>query len=138
MARIIVQLESRFYNIYRFIFTIMTTFASVEYQEIEGIFVFTFTGEIDETNADEIFKKIYNIFSGRFIIFNFSGLTYGNSKFLGYVASMYEYIWEKEGDMVICECGSAVSTMFDIAGIFLIIPATNTLEEALVKIGATV
>lgn len=70
----------------------MTTFASVEYQEIEGIFVFTFTGEIDETNADEIFKKIYNIFSGRFIIFNFSGLTYGNSKFLGYVASMYEYI----------------------------------------------
>lgn len=92
VARIIVQLESRFYNIYRFIFTIMTTFASVEYQEIEGIFVFTFTGEIDETNADEIFKKIYNIFSGRFIIFNFSGLTYGNSKFLGYVASMYEYI----------------------------------------------
>lgn len=97
----------------------------------------TFTGEIDETNAENIFKKVYSLFSGKYIIFNFSGLTYGNSKFLGYVASMYEYIEEKEGMMVICECQPAIFDTLDMAGILLIIPSAPTVEEALVKIGVS-
>lgn len=113
----------------------MATFAEVEHKEIDGIAILTFTGEIDETNADDIFKKVYNLFSGRYVIFNFSGLHYGNSKFLGYIASMYEYINEKDGEMVICECLPAIFDMFDIAGVFLIVPSTPTLAEALVKIG---
>lgn len=112
----------------------MTTFAEVEYKETGGISIVTFTGEIDETNADTIFKKAYNLFSGRHIIFSFSGLTYGNSKFLGYIASMYEYIDEKDGTMVICECQPAIFDIFNLAGIFLIIPFAPTLEEAIVLI----
>ncbi len=113
----------------------MTTFAEVECKELDGISIITFTGEIDETNADDIFRRVYELFSGKYVIFNFSGLTYGNSKFLGYIASMYQYIDEKEGEMVICECQPAIFDMFDIAGIFLIIPSTHTLAEALIKIG---
>ena len=115
----------------------MGTFVEVVYREINGISVMTFTGEIDETNAENIFKKVYSLFSGKYIIFNFSGLTYGNSKFLGYVASMYEYIEEKEGMMVICECQPAIFDTLDMAGILLIIPSAPTVEEALVKIGVS-
>jgi anti-anti-sigma factor len=114
---------------------IMATFVEIEKKDIEGISIITFTGEIDETNVDDVFKKIYNIFSGKYIIFNLSGLVYGNSKFLGYVASMYDYIEEKEGKMVICECQPNILDMLDLAGLFLLIPSTKTLREALIKMG---
>ena len=111
------------------------TFATVECKEVDNISIITFTGEIDETNADALFRKVYDLFSGKYIIFNFSWLSYGNSKFLGYVASMYEYIDEKDGMMVVCECQPAVHDLLDMAGIFLIIPSAPTLSEALIKIG---
>ncbi|MFA6090401.1 MAG: STAS domain-containing protein [Candidatus Gracilibacteria bacterium] len=114
------------------------TFAEVTLQETNGISIMTFTGELDETNVDAIFKKVYDLFTGKYIIFSFSGVTYGNSKFIGYVASMYDYIEEKEGEMVICECQPVILDTLDMAGIFLMIPSTPTLEEALVKIGASV
>lgn len=108
------------------------TFAEVTYREVDGIPVVTFMGEIDETNADTLFKKVYDIFSGKYVIFNFSGLTYGNSKFLGYISSMYEYMEEKEGKMIICEFQPAIFDMFDISGIFVIIPSAPTLAEAVI------
>lgn len=112
----------------------MVTFAEVEYKETGGISIITFTGEIDETNADDLFKKVYTLFSGKYVIFNFSGLTYGNSKFIGYVASMYDYIEEKDGQMVVCECQPTIHDTFSLSGIFLIIPYAQTLEEAIKKI----
>ncbi|OIP53152.1 hypothetical protein AUK10_02755 [Candidatus Gracilibacteria bacterium CG2_30_37_12] len=114
------------------------TFAEVTLQEIDDISIMTFTGELDETNVDAIFKKVYSLFSGKYIIFNLSGVTYGNSKFIGYVASMFDHIEEKEGEMVICECQPAILDTLDMAGILLMIPYTKTIEEALVKIGASV
>jgi hypothetical protein len=51
---------------------------------------------------------------------------------------MYEYIDQKDGEMVICECLPPIFDMFDIAGVFLIVPSATTLEEALIKIGASV
>ncbi len=50
----------------------MATFADVTLQEIDDISIMTFTGELDETNVDDLFKKAYSLFSGKYIIFNFS------------------------------------------------------------------
>lgn len=110
------------------------TFAEVTLEERDGISIITFIGEIDETNVDNIFKKVYNLFSGKYLICNFSWVTYGNSKFIGYVASMYDYIEEKEGKIVICECQPAILDILDMSGLLLMIPSTPTLKEALVLI----
>lgn len=50
----------------------MATFADVTLQEIDAISIMTFTGELDEMNVDDLFKKVYNLFFGKYIIFNFA------------------------------------------------------------------
>ncbi len=50
---------------------------------------------------------------------------------------MYDHIEEREGEMVICECQPNILDTLDMAGILLMIPCTKTLEEALIKIGAS-
>lgn len=109
----------------------METFAEISFREVGGVSIFTFSGEIDETNADRVFKNIYELFLGKNIIFDFRGLEYGNSKFIGYVVSMFEYIEEKEGKMVICECRPAIRDMLDLAGVFVLVRRVDTLEEAM-------
>lgn len=93
----------------------METFAEVSFHEIGAVSVFMFSGEIDETNADRIFKSIYELFLGKHLIFDFRGLEYGNSKFIGYIVSMFEYIEEKEGKMVICECLPVIQDALELA-----------------------
>jgi anti-anti-sigma factor len=91
------------------------TFAEISFRETEVASIVTFSGEIDETNADRLFKDIYSKFVGTRLIFDFSGLQYGNSKFIGYVASMHEYIEEKEGKMAICNCRGTIYDTLDLA-----------------------
>ena len=55
----------------------METLIEVNKKEENGIFIFEFTWELDETNADKTFKTIYDQiwdFEGKNIIFNLSGL----------------------------------------------------------------
>ena len=93
----------------------METFGEVSFREVGDVSIFTFLGEIDETNADRLFKHIYELFLGKNLIFDFRGLEYGNSKFIGYVVSMFEYIEEKEGKMVICECLPIIKDILELA-----------------------
>jgi len=38
----------------------METLVEVNKKEINGIVIFEFTGELDETNADKTFTSVYN------------------------------------------------------------------------------
>ncbi|MDQ7023670.1 MAG: STAS domain-containing protein [Candidatus Gracilibacteria bacterium] len=70
----------------------METLIKITKREEEEILIFTFEGELDETNADNTFKDIYEqigSFENKKIIFNMSGLKYLNSKSIGYIAEMF-------------------------------------------------
>lgn len=100
----------------------------------DGIMVIEFNGELDETNADKTFTKIYEDigeFSDKKIAFNFIGLKYLNSKSIGYIADVFSNIEDNDGQMYICNCDEGVKDVLELVGITTIIPIADTLEEAI-------
>lgn len=115
----------------------METLIEVNKKEANGIFIFEFNGELDETNADKTFKTIYDQvgdFDGKNIIFNLSGLKYLNSKSIGYIADVFSNIEDADGKMVISNCSDGVKDILELVGITTIIPTVDTEAEALASI----
>lgn len=112
----------------------METLVEVNKKEINGIVIFEFTGELDETNADKTFTSVYNEiwdFSGKKIVFNLTGLRYLNSKSIGYIADVFSNIEEKKGKMYISNCDESVKDVLELVGITTIIPTVDTEEIAI-------
>ncbi len=115
----------------------METLIEVNKKEENGIFIFEFNWELDETNADKTFKTIYDQvgdFDGKNIIFNLSGLKYLNSKSIGYIADVFSNIEDADGKMVISNCSDGVKDILELVGITTIITTVDTEAEALAAI----
>jgi len=115
----------------------METLIEVNKKEENGIFIFEFNWELDETNADKTFKTIYDQvgdFDGKNIIFNLSGLKYLNSKSIGYIADVFSNIEDADGKMVISNCSDGVKDILELVGITTIINTVDTEAEALAAI----
>ena len=112
----------------------METLMNITKEEKEGVLIFTFSGELDETNADNTFKDIYEQiwdFKNKKIIFNMSGLKYLNSKSIGYIADVFSNIEDNEWEMYISNCDEGVKDVLELVGITTIIPTVDTELEAL-------
>ncbi len=104
-------------------------------KRVEGsIIIFDFSGELDETNADKTFKKIYEEigdFEWKKIIFNMKELKYLNSKSIWYIADVFSNIEENDGQMYISNCDEGVKDVLELVGITTIIPTVDKESEAL-------
>ncbi len=112
----------------------METLIEIKKRDAQGASVFEFQGELDETNADKVFSKIYadiGAFAGKKILFNFSGLHYLNSKSLGYLADIYSNVEEGGGKMCISNCLPEVNDTLELVGITNIITTLPTEAEGL-------
>lgn len=112
----------------------METLVEVNKKEQNGILVFEFSGELDETNADKTFKNIYDQigdFGDKKIVFNFSGLKYLNSKSIGYIADVFSNVEDNEGQMSISNCSEGVKDILELVGITTIVPTLDSEEEAI-------
>jgi len=116
----------------------METLMEITKREEEGnILIFTFAGELDETNADNTFKDIYEQiwwFEWKKIIFNMSELKYLNSKSIGYIADVFSNIEDNDWKMYISNCDEGVKDVLELVWITTIIPTVDTEEEALADI----
>ncbi|MDD2871076.1 MAG: STAS domain-containing protein [Candidatus Gracilibacteria bacterium] len=116
----------------------MQTLIEVNKKEENGVSIFEFTGELDETNADKTFKTIYDDigqFEGKKILFNLSGLKYINSKSIGYIADVFSNIEDADGKMYISNCSDGVKDILELVGITTIIPTVDTEKEAVSAMG---
>ena len=112
----------------------METLIEVNKKEQGNIFIFEFSGELDETNADNTFKSIYDqvgTFEGKNILFNLSGLKYLNSKSIGYIADIFSNVEDAGGKMYISNCSAGVKDILELVGITTIIPTVDTQAEAM-------
>ena len=112
----------------------METLIEVKKRDIEGVIVFDFTGELDETNADNTFSNLYEEigdFSEKRILFNLMGLKYLNSKSIWYIADVFSNLEDNEGEMYISNCDEWVRDVLELVGITTIIPTVDTEKEAL-------
>ncbi|MGE4444120.1 MAG: STAS domain-containing protein [Candidatus Altimarinota bacterium] len=112
----------------------METLVEVNKKDQNGILIFEFSGELDETNADKTFTAIYEGiggFAGKKIIFNLANLKYLNSKSIGYIADIYSNVEENEGQMYISDCDEGVKDVLELVGITTIIPTVDTVHQAI-------
>ena len=107
----------------------METLVEVNKKEQNGIIIFEFSGELDETNADKTFTAIYEDiwgFAGKKII-----LKYLNSKSIWYIADIYSNVEENEWQMYISDCDEWVKDVLELVGITTIIPTVDTVHQAI-------
>lgn len=112
----------------------METLIEVNKKEQNWVLIFEFVWELDETNADKTFTNLYNEigeFRDKKIVFHLGGLSYLNSKSIGYIADIYSNIEENDGKMYITNCDEGVKDVLELVGITTIIPTVDTLGEAL-------
>lgn len=114
----------------------METIIEVNKKEVDWKVIFTFSWELDETNADKTFSSIYEEiwdFSSKKIIFNLKWLKYMNSKSIWYIADVFSNIEDNKWEMYITNCSEWVKDVLELVWITTIIPIADTEEDALKK-----
>lgn len=99
--------------------------------------IFTFNGELDETNVDSTFPSIIESigdFSLARTLFNLEKLKYLNSKSIGYIADIAQRTEDGNGKFALCNLTPEVHDTLDLVGITSIIPVYNSQETALLEL----
>lgn len=93
-----------------------------------------FTGQLDESNVDEKSKEIYDLIAGTpqalFLIFDFAGLEYMNSKSIGYLTDWYTKLNEKKGGIVIAAAKPNILDILQVVGLTQLVNCVGTVDEA--------
>ncbi len=93
-----------------------------------------FVGQLDESNVDEKAKTIYAVIEqtpkNLFLLFDFEGLEYMNSKSIGYLTDWYGKVTEGGGKIVISKAKSNILDILQVVGLTQLINCYPTLDEA--------
>lgn len=92
------------------------------------------SGQLDETNIDAESKKIYELIekegAGVKLHFNLKGLTYMNSKSVGYLADWHGKVTKAKGKMVISGAADNIKDILSVVGLTNLIDVVDTADEA--------
>lgn len=102
-----------------------------------GIHIFSFHGELDETNVDSTFPNIITDigdFNKTRTLFNFKDLHYLNSKSIGYIADIAQRTEDGGGKFALAMLTDEVRDTLDLVGITNIIPVYETEDTALIEL----
>jgi anti-anti-sigma factor len=91
-----------------------------------------FVGQLDETNIEDQAKKVYSELDkgAKHLVFDFTGLTYLNSKSIGYLADWQSKVTQGGGKLVIFGAAENIFDILDVVGLTKLIDMHKTLEEA--------
>ena len=112
----------------------METLIEVNKKDENGILIFTFKWELDETNTDKTFKDIYDDvwdFANKKLILSLKDLKYLNSKSIWYIADLFSNVDDNDWKMYISDCDEWVKDVLELVGITTIIPTVNTEKDAI-------
>ena len=77
-------------------------------------------GELDQSNVEELKKKVCNIikkYSIVNLVFNFENLSFMDSTGIGFIIGRYGEIKRKGGSIVICSMNNTIKKVFNISGL---------------------
>jgi stage II sporulation protein AA (anti-sigma F factor antagonist) len=92
-----------------------------------------FVGQLDETNVEEESVKVYSEIEAeelKNMVFDFSELSYLNSKSIGYLADWQEKVNAKGGKLVIFGAAENIFDILDVVGLTKLIDLVDSVEEA--------
>ncbi len=93
-----------------------------------------FAGQLDESNVDEKAKEIYALIEAAkgtlYMIFDFAGLEYMNSKSIGYLTDWYTKLSEKQGNIIVAQARPNIIDILSVVGITQLVKCVDTVDEA--------
>lgn len=94
-------------------------------------------GELDHHSAEEVRNKLDDRLEREMcnkLIMDFSGVTFMDSSGIGVVIGRYKKISVKKGKIYVTRVKGSVKRVFELSGMFKIIPLYDSVEEALENI----
>lgn len=109
----------------------------LKFEKINDKLVVALMGELDHHSAEEVRVKIDDRIDRDNItkvILNFSGVTFMDSSGIGVVIGRYKKMQNRNGSLCIAEINRTVNKVFEISGMYKIIKAYSSIDEAIVNI----
>jgi anti-anti-sigma factor len=98
------------------------------------VVIVRFDGQLDESNIDDNAHLIYDLIDGLdphcFLIFDFQGLSYMNSKSIGYLTDWHLKVTEKQGEIILGRARENILDILNVVGLTQIIKSFPTIDEA--------
>lgn len=91
-------------------------------------------GELDHHSAEEVRNKVDDRLERENfskLIMDFSGVTFMDSSGIGVVIGRYKKLASKKGKLYITKVNGSVKRVFELSGMFKIIPLYDNIEQAL-------
>lgn len=91
-------------------------------------------GELDHHSAEEVRNKVDDRLEREGfnkLIMDFSGVTFMDSSGIGVVIGRYRKLSIKKGKVYISRVNGSVKRVFELSGMFKIIPSYDSVEQAL-------
>ncbi|TVY04514.1 anti-sigma F factor antagonist [Cohnella terricola] len=109
----------------------------VELEHQRNVLIVRLRGELDHHTADIVrFKMEDAILRGRcdHIVLSLRDLQFMDSSGLGVVLGRYKLIKSRGGKMVVCDTQPGVKRLFELSGLFKILPFYDTERSALASL----
>ena len=93
-----------------------------------------FDGQLDESNVDDQSKNIYALIEtcpdGTHFVFDLEGLTYMNSKSIGFLTDWHLKVTGKKGEILLARARENILDILNVVGLTQIVRTFSTVEEA--------
>lgn len=92
------------------------------------------TGELDHHSAEEVRNKVDDRLDRDHcnkLVMDFSGVTFMDSSGIGVVIGRYRKLSSRKGKVCMVKATGSVKRVFELSGMFKIIPLYDSIEEAL-------
>ncbi|MBE6030065.1 MAG: STAS domain-containing protein [Clostridiales bacterium] len=106
----------------------------IDFIMTDNILIAAVKGDIDHHNAKfmrEEIDRTYEVFSGKHIILDFSGVPFVDSSGIGMILGRYNVVKENGGKLIICGVSEYMRKILHMSGIFTIIQAYESVSEAI-------
>lgn len=107
---------------------------NVEMEQFRDTLIVRLSGELDHHAADAVRLQLdEEIARGRcrHLVLSLEALQFMDSSGLGVILGRYKLIKQKGGQMVVCHVNAPVYRLFEMSGLFKIMPVFETENEAL-------
>jgi stage II sporulation protein AA (anti-sigma F factor antagonist) len=109
----------------------------IETSHHRQVLVARLVGELDHHTSEQVRHQLEEeIAKGvRHIVLSLSGLTFMDSSGLGVILGRYKQITQLGGKMVVCSVNPSVYRLFELSGLFKILPIHDSEDDALSSLG---
>lgn len=107
---------------------------NIKFTNNKNILVVHLKGELDHHNAGEVRNKIDDMLArtnSLNLIMDFSGVNFMDSSGIGVVIGRYKKLLNKKGKVSVSNASGSVKRVFELSGMFKIIPLYNSTDEAI-------